>query len=540
MKKSYIFILIILLVSLWGIPQIIKNGKRENIDGAKSSWLINLKKKKEPVITKVYFVGDIMLARGVESSVNKNFDGDFSNLFKNVPELKEADILFGNLEGPISDKGNNVGSIYSFRFNPLVLPALKEMDFNVLSFANNHVGDWNVKAFDDTLVNLKENNILVTGAGENSEKAREPAIIEKNGIRFGFLGFSDVGPNWLEAKENSSGILLASDPNYESIITEAKEKCDYLIVSIHFGEEYKPIRNNRQEILAHSAVDAGADFIIGHHPHVIQDMEHYQDKPIIYSLGNFIFDQHFSKETMRGMVYMLTFEGKELIKEEKMISVLNKKYQPEGLFKEDQIEDIEEVVYSTCPKPDKEYEDMALLNVGRNISLPEQSYIPKNLVKLDSSVSVRQDICLTQETKKALKEMIVAAEKDGLNIKVTSAFRDFNYQNNLYQNALKNNPDPEKSVAKPGHSEHQLGTTVDLSGSSISFSSAVSSFDSTVEDLWLRENAHLFGFVMSYPYGKDDITGYKYEPWHYRYLGVNLAKKIKESGLTTTEYLSQN
>ncbi len=539
MKKSYIFILIILLVSFWGIPHIIKNNRQDNNEGVGRSRIINFLKKEEP-ITKVYFVGDIMLARGVESSVNKNFGGDFSNLFKNVPELKEADILFGNLEGPISDKGNNVGSIYSFRFNPLVLPALKEIGFDVLSFANNHIGDWNIKAFDDTLVNLKENNISVTGAGENKEGAEKPALIEKNGIRFGFLGFSDVGPNWLEAKENSSGILLASDPNYESIIANAKEKCDYLIVSIHFGEEYEPKHNKRQETLAHSAVDAGADFIIGHHPHVVQDIDYYKEKPIVYSLGNFIFDQHFSKETMRGMVYMLTFKGKELIKEEKMISILNKQYQPEGLFKEDEIQDIEEVIYSTCPKPDKEYADMKLLNLGRNISLPELNYVPKNLVKLDSSVSVRQDICLTQETKKALEKMILAAEKEGLKIRVTSAFRDFNYQNNLYQNALKHNPDPEKSVAKPGHSEHQLGTTVDLSGSSISFSSAVSSFDSTVEDLWLRENAHLFGFVMSYPYSKDDITGYKYEPWHYRYLGVSLAKEIKESGLTITEYLSLN
>ncbi len=105
MKKSYIFILIILLVSFWGIPHIIKNNRQDNNEGVGRSRIINFLKKEEP-ITKVYFVGDIMLARGVESSVNKNFGGDFSNLFKNVPELKEADILFGNLEGPISDKGN--------------------------------------------------------------------------------------------------------------------------------------------------------------------------------------------------------------------------------------------------------------------------------------------------------------------------------------------------------------------------------------------------------------------------------------------------
>ena len=102
---------------------------------------------------------------------------------------------------------------------------------------------------------------------------------------------------------------------------------------------------------------------------------------------------------------------------------------------------------------------------------------------------------------------------------------------------LFRSPDPKKSVAKPGYSEHQLGTTVDLSGSSINFASASINFDNTPEDLWLRENAHLYGFIMSFPYGKDETTGYKYEPWHYRYVGKDVAKKIKNSGLTLVEYL---
>ena len=541
MKKNYISLIIILgliiltLIGLIGFNIVTKTQDTKWVEKNKPEQE-QKQVKEQPVITKVYFVGDMMLARGVESSVNKNFGGNFSELFKNVPELKDADILFANLEGPISDSGNNVGSKYSFRFKPAVLPVLKETGFDVFSFANNHIGDWNIKAFNNTLTNLKNYNILVAGAGENKAVTENPVIIEKNGIRFGFIGFSDVGPNWMKAGNESSGILLASDPNYTSIINQAKGSCDFLIVSIHFGEEYKTTHNNRQESLAHSAIDAGADIIIGHHPHVGQDIEIYKEKPIIYSLGNFIFDQYFSKETMRGIVYMLRFEDKELKETKKMISILNKKYQLEGIFEENDILDKEEIIYSNCPKPDKDYEDLMFLDIDQQVKIPDINYIPKNLVQL-GELATKENLCLVQEAKKHLAEMFKSAEEAELLIKATSTFRDYKYQDGLYKRALENNPNPKESVAKPGHSEHQLGTTVDLSGGSIDYASASINFDNTPEDLWLRKNAYSYGFVMSYPYDKDKITGYKYEPWHYRYVGIDIAKEIKDSGLTLVEYL---
>lgn len=486
--------------------------------------------------TKIYFTGDIMLDRGVLSSVNKNFNGDFLELFKNTFKLKDADILFGNLEGPISDTGNNVGSKYSFRMNPIVLSTLKEVGFDIFSFANNHVGDWNVSAFNDTLNRLEEHNIKVTGAGFDKNQASLPAVIEKNGTRFGFLGFSDVGPKWMEAKEDKGGILLADDPNFSNIISKAKESVDVLIVTVHFGEEYEKIHNKKQEKIAHTAIDSGADVVIGHHPHVIQDIEYYKEKPIFYSLGNFIFDQYFSKETMKGMVIIATFDGKELKNIKSLISLQNKKYQIDGLYEKNELADAEEVLNSNCPKPVKDYEDFSLLNIGQNIGLPDKNYIPKNLVEL-GDLSTNKNFCLTQEAKKSLRAMISDALKENLKIKATSAFRDYNTQASIFNNSVKTLSDYLVAVAKPGHSEHQLGTTVDLSGATIGYTSADVSFDNIPEELWLRSNAYKYGFIMSYPYLKDEITGYKYEPWHYRYVGIDLAKKIKDSGLTLTEYL---
>jgi poly-gamma-glutamate capsule biosynthesis protein CapA/YwtB (metallophosphatase superfamily) len=331
-KKYKILIFLIIILIILGIIFFQRLFINKNIEIDSPSIDMIIQAPPEIKETKLFFVGDMMLDRGVENSVIKNFDGNYHKLFENLSYLKEADILFANLEGPISDKGNNVGSKYSFRMDPKVLPAIADAGFTIVSFSNNHVGDWNVKAFLDTLSNLSDFNILLTGAGINKIEAEKPTIIIRNDTIFGFLAFSDVGPNWLEAKEDKPGILIASDPNLEEIIKKAKETVDVLIVSFHFGEEYKTIHNQRQENLAHKSIDAGADLIIGHHPHVIQDIEIYKDKPIVYSLGNFIFDQYFSEATMEGMLFEAIYIGKDLIEINQKKIMLDRNYQPKGIF----------------------------------------------------------------------------------------------------------------------------------------------------------------------------------------------------------------
>lgn len=495
----------------------------------------------EPVIPKettLFFVGDMMLTRGVGTSVKNNFENDFNKLFENIPEIKDADILFGNLEGPISDVGNNVGSKYSFRMDPAILPAIKNAGFDILSFANNHVGDWNVTAFKDTLLRLEKENILKTGAGINKIEAETPTIIEKNGVKFGFLGFSDVGPEWIEAKENNPGILLANDPLIREIIKKAKAQSDVLIISIHWGEEYKTVHNARQESLAHMAIDNGADLIIGHHPHVMQDITTYKDKPIVYSLGNFIFDQYFSKNTMKGMLYKITFDGKNIKDTDNKIITLNKKYQPEGIFTEEELKEKEELASLVCPKPKKDYEDMWLLPIDQNVKLPDITYVPKDLRELDTYSSTKKGICLIKDARDNFEEMAKKAQDEGISIKGSSGFRSYDYQKNLLADAIKNgNLNAEIAIAKAGYSEHQLGTAIDITGQSIKYISASKSFEKTEEAKWVEKNASDYGFIMSYPSGKEEITGYMYEPWHYRYVGVENAKEIIKSGQTANQYL---
>ncbi len=161
-------------------------------------------------------------------------------------------------------------------------------------------------------------------------------------MKIGFLGFSDVGPDWMKATENDAGLLLASNPRFAEIIQNASKKVDFLIVSFHFGEEYKTIHNARQEELAYKAADAGAKLVIGAHPHIPQDTEIYTRKNcaessctslIAYSLGNFIFDQSWSEPTMEGMILNVKLWDNGQMDVRKDTLKLNSAFQPDKIIK---------------------------------------------------------------------------------------------------------------------------------------------------------------------------------------------------------------
>lgn len=275
------------------------------------------------------FAGDVMLDRGVEEKIATVGSDDFSFPFRFVRNhIAEADIAFANLEGPISDKGEEKGSIYSFRMNPRAAAGLKNIGFDVLSLANNHIGDWGREAFEDTMRRLRRADIAYSGAGWNTAEAHHAVTIEKNGVSVGYLAFSDVGPEWMKAEEAYSGISLASVESVKKAVAEAKKFNDVVVASFHFGEEYKKEPSNRQRALARAAIDAGAKIVIGHHPHVIQPIEEYHGGVIAYSLGNFVFDQPFSEDTMEGMMLEVELEGAEIRAIIPHVVKLNEHYQP--------------------------------------------------------------------------------------------------------------------------------------------------------------------------------------------------------------------
>lgn len=273
-------------------------------------------------------VGDIMLNRGVEYMVKKYGEGDYNFPFLKIKEdLDRADILFGNLESVISNKGEKVGSIYSFRAELEAIGGLNFAGFNIVSISNNHSFDYGRLALEDSMNILKENNINYVGGGFNKKEARKGVLIEVKGTKIAFLGYTGVGlENW-QAKENISGINWIRENMKEDII-EAKEKSDLVVVSFHFGEEYKEIENDNQRYWSKFAIDNGADLILGHHPHVIQPIENYKEGIIFYSLGNFVFDQYFSKETMEGLLAEIVIEDKKIKEVIPKKFKINEFYQP--------------------------------------------------------------------------------------------------------------------------------------------------------------------------------------------------------------------
>jgi poly-gamma-glutamate synthesis protein (capsule biosynthesis protein) len=175
---------------------------------------------------------------------------------------------------------------------------------------------------------LDRRDIATVGGGFDREDAEHVKIIEKEGIKIGFVGFSDVGPRWMEADDDLSGILLVDD-DFEDIIKRGASQVDYLVVSLHFGNEYEAEASERQKKLARLAIDAGAKIIVGHHPHVIQEVERYKDGVIAYSLGNFIFDQNFSEETMKGLILKISANEDKITNVETIATKLNENFQPE-------------------------------------------------------------------------------------------------------------------------------------------------------------------------------------------------------------------
>jgi poly-gamma-glutamate synthesis protein (capsule biosynthesis protein) len=238
------------------------------------------------------FVGDILTDGWVRTRINQN---GLESLFP--PEHRAAfhgaDIIMGNLEMAVSRRGEPMpNKQYAYRGDPEHLSLFADIGFNIMSVANNHTLDFGREAFADTLHYLTEYGIKYVGGGASLEEAREWRTFEVGGYRISFLAASRVLPNvgWY-ATRYQSGIFQAYDPiPLNAQITLAKEESDFVIVYLHWGIMYNTVPERFQRNMAYGFIDAGADLVLGAHPHVLQSFEFYNGKLIAYSLGNFIFE----------------------------------------------------------------------------------------------------------------------------------------------------------------------------------------------------------------------------------------------------------
>lgn len=181
--------------------------------------------------------------------------------------------------------------------------------------------------------------------------------------------------------------------------------------------------------------------------------------------------------------------------------------------------------------------DYLLALVTKETTL-KRSYEPVDLEAIPSHMNPSYPMRLRSDALRQLEKLWEAAQEDGIILSIRSAYRSYETQKQLFKDYVSRHGEEEANrfSARPGQSEHQLGTAVDFGGTEADFTER---FGQTEQGRWLAENAHKYGFVKSYPQGKEQVTGYIYEPWHFRYIGVEHAREWKESGLTLTEYLKQ-
>ena len=252
----------------------------------------------------VLFAGDTALHGPAGESIRRGRDPlqPFAALFK------QADVRLLNLECVIAEGGKAQPKFYTFRAHPRVLPTLKRHVDGVM-LANNHSGDYGHAAFAQMLGLLHTHGLAYAGGGMNLAQAHRPWVIERHGLRIAILSYNEFMPRSYEATADTPGVAWSEDLQVIDDILHAKHtlRADVVLPVMHWGWENEPVANARQQQLARRMIDAGADAVIGGHPHVTQNVEIYQGKPIIYSVGNFVMRETDNPAQRKGWIVRLRF-----------------------------------------------------------------------------------------------------------------------------------------------------------------------------------------------------------------------------------------
>ncbi len=257
--------------------------------------------KKDTVIT---FTGDVLLT---DYMINNYKNGGIRGLLdENLYELLyNADINMINEEFPFSKRGAPMkDKEYTFRTSPEYASILKDMGVDIVTLANNHVLDYGTDALLDTFTTLDDVGIKYVGAGKNIDQAKQIQYFDINGHRIAFIGATRVIPvvEW-NATSTRPGMLSTYDPEATcELIKEAKTQADYVVVYVHWGVEHEERPVSYQQNMGKQYIDSGADIVVGAHTHCLQGVEFYKDKPIVYSLGNFIFSRKTTETAMIKLV----------------------------------------------------------------------------------------------------------------------------------------------------------------------------------------------------------------------------------------------
>lgn len=233
-------------------------------------------------------VGDVFFCRGVEEQIEEK---GIDYLFESTTEILSAcDLAFCNLECVLSTRGTPMDKRFLFRADPSCANVLSTAGFDVVCVANNHTIDFGYEALLDT-VNAVENAGMISVGTQIAESGDTGArFVERNGLTIGFLALSDFAYDSEKTPGGYPVVMLFDPDNLAGQVSEAKSRCDVLVVSMHWGVDYIPFFTERQQAIGEMCIDNGADLVLGHHPHVLQDVVLYEGKPIVYSMGGFVWD----------------------------------------------------------------------------------------------------------------------------------------------------------------------------------------------------------------------------------------------------------
>jgi poly-gamma-glutamate synthesis protein (capsule biosynthesis protein) len=258
----------------------------------------------EPGEVDVVFVGDIMLDELPGEAIAKGEDpfASFASM------LDSADLAVGNLECAVAQSGKAVDKQFTFRAHPRVLSVVAR-HFGAVSLANNHSMDFGSAGLLETIERLRTARIPFFGAGKNLAEAHQALIVERKGVHVALLGYDEFQPRWFEAGPTTPGVAWSEDEQILRDMRAARAAgADVVIPVLHWGWEHERQPCPRQRELAHALIDAGADAVVGGHPHVTQGSETYKGKPIIYSLGNFVFNGFESEAARTGWLLRLALD----------------------------------------------------------------------------------------------------------------------------------------------------------------------------------------------------------------------------------------
>ncbi len=271
----------------------------------------------EPPEITLTIVGDIMLVRGVPDAV--------AALGPMRGRLADADITVGNLEQTLSTNGEpQQPNDDSFGGPPTLLRPLRGAGFDALSLANNHTGDYETAALLETVRAFDGSGITSFGAGVDLAEASRPAVVEVAGVRFAFLGFNAIGETPQAAPGTPGALSVRMPPrtgplndadldHLASAVRRAGRIADVVVVLPHWGGNYTRVVDPAQRAVARRVIAAGADLVVGGHPHWVQGVQRIRGVPVFHSLGNFVFDMDFMTETMEGVFLETTWRGDRLV-----------------------------------------------------------------------------------------------------------------------------------------------------------------------------------------------------------------------------------